>query len=185
MIGKLNRVVYTGVIALLTLGVLLSGYFFYNKYFINQPLSTVLENSNIITSYELSEKSHSPLLKLKLSPTVNFAKEFQNFLNNNEQMLSKKPIYLELQSNPNKKILKFYEEAHPVIYETLSLGNYSHLQEKINYLAQDYGLTKPKLTIDDKYLYLQLEDKENYLYLMFNRSDEDPLIVNGLGSDFL
>lgn len=185
MIGKLNRVVYTGVIALLTLGVLLGGYFFYNKYFIDQPLSTALESSNIIRSYELTEKAHSPLLKLELQSTANFAQEFHNFLNNNEQMLLDKPIYLELHSNPNEKIKKFYEEVHPVIYETLSLGNYTQLQEKIEVLANDYGLSKTKLTVNHKYLYLQLEDKENYLYLMFNRSDDFPIIVNELGSDIL
>lgn len=185
MIGKLNKVVFTGVIALLTLGVLLGGYFFYNKYFINQPLSTALESSKIITNYELTEKSHSPLLKLELSPTTDFAQEFQDFLNNNYEMLLNKPINLELQSNPNEKILEFYEEAHPLIYETLSLDNYSHLQEKINYLANSYGLKKTKLTVNDKYLYLQLEDQESYLYLMFNRSNDYPMIVNGLGSDIL
>ena len=185
MYTKLNKILYTGIIALLTLGVLVGGNYLYQQYFVNQPLSTALENASLIKSHQFTQKGKAPVLKLELVNVQNFPQEFQNFLNNSGDLLLDKPIYLELQSNPNENILDFYQEVHPAIYETLALGNFSQLQEKVSHGSRDYGLTEAKLTVNNDYLYLQLEDQDHYLYLVFNRSDEFPMIVNELGSDIL
>ena len=185
MNAKLNKIFYTGLIAFLTLGVLLGGNYLYNQFFVNQPLSSALENSKLIKSHQLTQKGKFPHLKLELAVVSDFPQEFAKFLNNSGDLLLDKPVYLELQSKPNENIHDFYQEIHPVIYETLTLGNFSTLQEKLRLAAKEAELSKAKLTVNQNHLYLQLEDKDSYLYLVFNRTSEFPVIVNELGSDAL
>jgi len=91
---------------------------------------------------------------------------------------------VEVLSNPNEKLKTFYKEIHPAVYEALALGNYTDLQEKIKKEAVNLKLSKADLIITNNNLYLQLEDKKNYLYCIFTREqDSYPKIMNNMGSD--
>lgn len=184
MSKPLKKFIITAGITVLTLGVLFGAYFFYTHFFIQEPLSITLDNSELIGKYQLDNNHKKPVLKLKLNRVGDLAGEFQYFLNNSSQLLKEKDLQVELFSNPNAKLLNFYQEINPTLYEVLSLNNFSDLQKELEVTNQQYDLSEIKLIISTGYLFLQLEDNENYLYYILNRDkDSYPEIINNIGSD--
>lgn len=180
----LKKLIIIVGISALTLGVLFGAYFFYTHFFIQEPLSTTLDNSELIGKYQMDNNHKKPVLKLKLNKVDDLAGEFQHFLANSGQLLTEKDLQVELFSNPNAKLLHFYQEINPTLYEVLSLNNFSSLQKELEMKNQQYGLTNIKLIISIDYLFLQLEDNENYLYYILNRDKNSyPEIINNIGSD--
>lgn len=180
-----KNLVLTLLVSLFTLGLLLGTYFFYKHFFVNQPLSVTLDNSELVNKYQIIQDRKKPVLKIEFNKVNDLAYEFQQFLIESGQILTEKELELEITSKPNHKILNFYQEVHPSLYEALELGNYSELQEKIKEINETNLLTKADLSITKDYVYLQLEDKEYYLYTIFNRHENSfPKITNIMGSDF-
>lgn len=184
MSKHINKILLIVLIFIVTLGLLFGAYFFYKQFFVNQPLSVTLDNSELIAQYELINERKNPILKIKLQKNHDLSYEFQRFLKTGGEMLTEKGLQLELYSNPNPGLLGFYQEINPALYEALSLNNYVELQEILKEKNQDYGLTKASLQISEDYLFLQLEDGDNYLYYILNRHSESfPKIINNIGSD--
>ncbi|SMB96286.1 hypothetical protein SAMN00017405_1495 [Desulfonispora thiosulfatigenes DSM 11270] len=185
MFKKTSKLMIVFGIMMMTLGILLFGYFFYEHQFLQKPLTNVLDNNSFIEKYELNEKSKTTL-KIKVSKVDSFPKDFQDFMENSASNLLDQDLALEIYSNPNSKLNAFYQDIHPAVYEAQALGNFVNLQEKFNSLSQDLSVTNSKLTITNDYLFLQIEDGEYYLYKVFRRqTDEHPTIINNIGSDKL
>lgn len=179
-----NKIIITVVIFLVTLGLLFGAYFFYTQIFVQEPLSVTLDNSELIGEYRLEKSQKEPVLKVRLNKVSNLAGQFEHLLTSANEVLTKKNLHLELSSNPNEKLVDFYQEINPVLYEALSLNNFSDLHEKLRESGLQYGLSVAKLTISRDYLYLQLEDNDNYLYCILNRDKNSfPQIINNIGSD--
>jgi len=179
-----NQVFLTVLIFIITLGLLFGAYFFYKQFFVNQPLSVTLDNSELIAKYELINERKNPVLRVQFRKVENLSNEFQKFLKTSGEILTEKDLQLELFSNPNPRLLEFYQEVNPALYEALSVGNYVKLQDILKEKNQEYGLTKVSLTISEGYIYLQLEDDTNYLYYILNRHENSfPRIINNIGSD--
>jgi hypothetical protein len=179
-----NKIFLTVLIFFTALGLLFGGYFFYKHFFVNQPLSLTLDNSALIAKYELVSEGKKPIIKLQLNKVDDLAYEFPKFLTTSGQILTEKDLELELASHPNAKLLKFYQEINPALYEALSLGNYTNLQNVIAEKNSQYGLTKVNLGVSENYIYLQMEDNEDYLYYILNKNNDSfPKIINNIGSD--
>lgn len=179
-----NRIIKIAAIFAVTLGVLFGAYFFYTQLFVKEPLSVTLDNSELIAEYQLGNSNKKPVLKIKLNMVKNLNNEFLNLINNTAQLLTKKDLQIQLSSNPNERLLDFYHDINPSLYEALSLNNFSKLQEKLEDKNQQYGLSEINLTISQDFLFLQLHDNNNYLYCILNRDNNSyPQIINNIGSD--
>lgn len=172
---NIRKIFFVFLISLVTLGLLLGIYMFYDNFFIKKQLSSSLENSPLINRYELGETS----LLLHLNRVDNLPKAYLDFLENNKKNLKNEKYSIQLISNPNKNLENFYEEINPIIYEAIYNHNYANLQQYMKNSLQDYQLTKLKLFITDDYLFLQMEDKDFYFYKIFNLKTETvPLLIN-------
>ncbi|KJS23424.1 MAG: hypothetical protein VR72_00960 [Clostridiaceae bacterium BRH_c20a] len=184
MFKHLNKFMMIFLIFVITTGVLFGAYFLYKQFFVNQPLSETLDNSELISEYQFIQDRNKPLLKIKLNQAENFAELFQGFLTSSGRVLTEKDLELQLSSNPNAKLLDFYQEIHPSLFEAAVLGNYSKLQQKIKDENINSKLSKAGLTISANYIILELEDADRYLYYVLNRVDNSfPRIINNIGSD--
>lgn len=184
MFRHFNKIFLTVLIFIVTLGLLFGAYFFYKQFFVNQPLSVTLDNSELIAQYELIHERKRPVLKVQLNKVDDLAIEFQRFLNTSGQILIEKDLQLELSSRPNSRLLEFYREINPGLYEATSLNNFTTLQSILIGKNQEYDLTKASLTISEDFIFLQLEDNGDYLYYILNRHEKSlPNIINNLGCD--
>jgi len=179
-----GRILFTLLISITTFGLLFGAFFFYQEKFINKPLTTFLDNSQFINEYQVLTRENSSFLILQLQNTDDLADEFQSFLKESGEILSKEDFTLEIYSNPSQNLLDFYQEIQPAIYEALTLGNFTELQDRLTAKQKEYKLKEVKLTINQDFLFLQLEDQDNYLYHIYNRSEQVvPKVINHLGSD--
>jgi len=180
----LNKFMMIFLIFIITTGVLFGAYFLYKQFFVNQPLSVTLDNSELISEYQFIQDRKNPILKIKLSQVENFAELFQGFLTSGGQVLTEKDLELQISSSPNAKLLEFYQEIHPSLFEAAALGNYSKLQQKIKDENKNNKLSEAHLTISENYIFLELEDDDRYLYYVLNRIENSfPRIINNMGSD--
>ncbi|KJS82782.1 MAG: hypothetical protein JM58_13935 [Peptococcaceae bacterium BICA1-8] len=182
MFKHLNKFMFIFLIFVLTTGVLFGAYFLYKQFFVNQPLSVTLDNSELISEYQFIQDRKKPILKIKLNRVENFSELFQGFLTSSGQVLTEKHLEIQLSSSPNAKLIEFYQEINPSLFEAITLGNYSELQQKIE--DGNNNLSKARLTISEKYIFLELEDDDRYLYYVLDRhNDNFPRIINNMGSD--
>lgn len=180
----LNKILLILTIFIVTLGLLFGAYFFYKQFFINQPLSLTLDNSELIAKYELIDERKEPVLLIKLSQVDDLANEFQRFLSIGGQTLTEKNLQIKLTSNPNTRLLEFYHQINPALYEAQSLNNFVNLQAILLEKNKEFYLTKVQLTISKDYIFVQLEDEHDYLYYILNRHENSfPSIINDIGSD--
>ncbi|MFZ5943631.1 MAG: hypothetical protein ACOYVD_05955 [Bacillota bacterium] len=181
---NIKKILLSCLAFLLTLGILFGAYFFYKQFFVNQPLSITLENSEFIAKYEITQDKANPTLNLYVNQTADFSSAFTDFINQSGQLMNKKDLMVKIASKPNGKLRDFYQEIHPSVFEALLHGNYTQLQDKLNILNEEFTLSKAVLTITEDYIFLQLEDGSSYLYSIFTINKErKPRFINQIGSE--
>ncbi|MFZ7102575.1 MAG: hypothetical protein ACOWWO_07945 [Peptococcaceae bacterium] len=183
MFKSYKKIMVSIFVFIIMLAILMGVYHFYKQYFVNQPLSVTLDNSDFIADYTIVEEGEKPVLRLELNKTRNLQHDFLDFLHNSQKLIEEKSLTVEITTRPNESLLTMYQQIHPAVYEALEIGNYTSLQDRLQKINKELILTRAELAITDDFLLLQLEDGDAYLYCVFNKGENStPKILNVIGS---
>lgn len=159
--------IITAVISLIvTLVILLGGYNLYNKYMVEKPLTTQLVALPTVKSAEIKKVDKEYLIQLQLEQVGNIQDSYTQIESTIKSKIKNDKYKIEIQDSGSKELSHFYNELQPVIYQGLSGRQYLWLDEQIKERSSDKGI-KSRLYVDDQRVYLQLEDKDSYLYKTF------------------
>jgi hypothetical protein len=159
---------------IVTLGILLCGYYFYNNYYVknglHEQISQVVEVEEEI---EIAEQKHPPTVYIRLSEI----KALQDVYLKIEEIVCQKlgsEYRIVLLDERNDKLMALYDKCSFVIQESLVTGKFQDMYNKVQELAELEGV-ECHLTMDSSNIYLELRDDQGYLYEVIPR-------LNQLGS---
>lgn len=156
---------------IVTLGILLCGYYFYNNYYVKnglqEQISQVVEVEEEI---EIAEQEYPPTVYIRLSEI----KDLQDVYLKIEEI-----VYQNLGSEyrivfldeRNDKLSELYDKCSFVIQEGIATGKFQEMYNKIQELAELEGV-KCHLIMDSSNIYLELKDDQGYLYEVIPRLNQ-------------
>jgi len=160
--------IITAVISLfVTLAILLGGYNLYNKYMVEKPLTTQLAALPAVKSVKITKVDKEYLIQVELEQVDNIQDSYNQIESTINGKIKNVKCKIEIQDAGSKELSHFYNELQPVLYQGLSEQQYLWLDEQIKERSGDKGI-ESRLYVDDKRVYLQLEDADSYLYKTFD-----------------
>ena len=160
--------IITAVISLfVTLAILLGGYNLYNKYMVEKPLTTQLAMLPTVKSANIKKIDNEYLIQLQLKQVDNIQDSYNQIEATINRKIKNDKFKIEIQDAGNKQLSQFYNDLQPVLYQGLSGQQYLWLDEQIKERSNNKGI-ESQLYVDDKRVYLQLEDADSYLYKTFD-----------------
>lgn len=160
--------IITAVISLIvTLAVLLGGYNLYNKIMVEKPVTAQLTALPTVKSAKISKVDKVYLIQLQLEQVENIQDSYTQIESTIDGNIKNHKYNIEIQDAGSKELSQFYSDLQPVLYQGLSAQQYLWLEEQIKARSSDKGI-ESRLYVDDKRVYLQLEDAGSYLYKTFD-----------------
>lgn len=148
------------VIGLVALGL---GQWSFEKLFYFNPLEESLENNSLVQDYSLNTENKEILIEVSCGKLDNIMLAYQDLEEELTDILGNKKFTLKILDKRNLELENIFSQLEFAIYEAKIQGNYRDME--------DYILTKgskmeisPKIFVDEKAIYLQLEKEEAYLY---------------------
>ena len=160
--------IITAIISLiLTLALLLGGYNLYNKYMVEKPLTTQLAAMPSVKSAKITKVNKVYLIQLKLERVNNIQESYSEIESKISSSIKNDNYKIEIQDAGSKELAELFNEFQPALYQGLSQQQYLWLEEQLQQCSSNKGV-EFRLFVDDKRVYLQLEDADSYLYKTFD-----------------
>ncbi len=164
--------VFLAIIALIvTLGVLLGGYSLYKKYGIQGPLIKELSSHEMIEKAEIDRKNDKYIINLQLNKVENIQKQYTEVEDIINTRYKPGDYDLIITGRPNEELEQFYEQLQPAVYEALADNRYLWLSDHIENQAAGKRIAY-RMFVDEKRLYIQIENNDNFFYKIINRNTE-------------
>ena len=152
-----------------TLAVLLTVQFLYQKYDVEQPLFKLYSQTKLVNKVPTIEQTGTSVkVILDVKKTDNIRQAYQNLNNYTEQIMGGTKFTLELKDNRNKELENAYYQSQFVIYEALAKGDFTKMADVIQQNAVKVGGTS-KVYIDNDNVYVEILNGNNYLYEIIPR----------------
>lgn len=152
-----------------TLAVLLTVQFLYQKYDVEQPLFKLYSETKLVNKVPVIEqKGASVNVVLDVKKTDNLKQAYQDLNSYTEQILGGTKFTMELKDNRNKTLEDAYYQSQFVIYEALAKGDFTKMADVVQQNAVKVGATS-KVYIDNDNVYVEILKGDNYLYEIIPR----------------
>ncbi|MDL2281008.1 hypothetical protein LJC10_04040 [Selenomonadales bacterium OttesenSCG-928-I06] len=151
-----------GILTLcLTLAILFTGQFFWNKYTLNKPINETLNSIEGIQIVEISSESDNkniskPKIFLTLNNVENIQILYKEVINTLSVYNSSEKYEIIIKDTRNESLEDFYYQVHYYIQEAITIGNFPNMIEKIREKAKDEF--QVKVYVDTDYIYLDIRD---------------------------
>lgn len=178
---RLNVVI--AVIAI-TLAVLLTIQFLYQKYNVEQPLFKLYSQTKLVEKAPIIEqKGNLVNVILDVKKTENLKLAYQDLNNYTEQVMGSTKFTIQLKDNRNKALEDVYYQSQFIIYEALAKGNFTTMAAVIQQNAAKVG-ADALVFIDNDHIYVEILKGNNYLYEIIPRKQitTEDNSVNQMGS---
>lgn len=160
-----------------TLAVLLSVQFLYQKYDVEEPLFKLYSETKLVNKIPvIEEKGTSINVVLHVKKTDNLRQAYRELNSYTAEILGDTKYTMELRDNRDKALEEIYYQSQFVIYEALAKGDFTKMADVIQQNADKVGATA-KVYIDNDNVYVEIFKGNNYLYEIIPRQKNNSLGV--------
>ncbi len=164
--------VYVVIAAIMvTLAVLLTVQFVYQKYNVEQPLFKLYSQTKLVQGVKLEHKENMVRVILDVKKTENLRQTYQDLVGYTEQVMGTDKFTVELKDNRTEELADAYYQSQFVIYEALANGDFTKMAEVIRQNADRVG-AEARVFIDNDNIYVEFLKGQNYLYEIIPRKQE-------------
>lgn len=165
--------VYVIVAAIIvTLAVLLTIQYVYQKYDVEQPLFKLYSQTKLVEKEPvLEQKGNMVKVILDVKKTDNLRQAYLDLNSYTEQVMGTTEFSIVLKDNRTKELEKAYYQSQFIIYEALSKGEFSTMARVIQQNASHVG-AEALIFIDNENVYVEFIKGDNYLYEIVPRKGE-------------
>jgi len=172
MPNKQFKILVFIITLILALGVFLGSYALYKKFGVEKPLLEQLSAVPAVERVSMEKEGKKYIFEIELKKIENIQEEYTEINQVISSRLEEGGYEIRIKGNGNEKLKEFFNELQPAIYEALAYDRYVWLEEEIARKSAENQINY-KMFVDEKYLYLQLEDESKYIYKIFNRETEN------------
>lgn len=165
---KNYRLSVVGLVALITLALLLGGWHLYIRQTVDRPLAQLFSGKPEILEYKLNRETVPPRLTMKLGPVDNLQESYLSLYEKARTYLGE-DLEMVVLDERNQRLEEAYRQVSFSIEEAIARGNFTEMAEAIRQKGRELQLDKTEVAIDKQFLYLHLRDGDNYLYAVAPR----------------
>ena len=154
---------------LITLAVLLTIQFVYQKYNVEQPLFKLYSQTKLVQGVKLEQKDNAVKVILDVKKTENLQQAYQELTDYTGQIMGATKFTVELKDKRTKALEEAYYQSQFVIYEALAKGNFTKMADVIKQNAGKVG-AEGLVFIDNNNIYVEFIKDNNYLYKIIPRT---------------
>ncbi|MGR6835695.1 hypothetical protein [Syntrophomonas erecta] len=155
----------------MVLAVLLGGYRLYNVFGVEKPLINELSELPSVSHVDISQVNKEYQVQVSLAEVDDLQGQYLNIDTIIKERLGNKPYTLDIKDRPNSKLNRLHAYLQPAIYQALANHEFVWLDQHLAQVVKGEDV-KYRMFVDKDRLYLQLNDKENYLYVIAWRESE-------------
>ncbi len=159
------------LVALISFLLFFGGKFFYQRYFVLEPLLRQVRAIEGVEEVGVSYPGNGKLFTVSLGDVEDLMDTYGEINGQLEKVFEKQSYTLFLQDGRNEILEGVYHPIHFAIYEAIAQGNFTHLAAFVSEQAADNGLEKHRVTVDGERVYLQLHLGDAYLYEIVSRTE--------------
>lgn len=152
---------------LITLCLLLSGQFFYEKYVIKDGLYKKISQVSSINDVRIAKHEAPPTVYVSLNQNDDLQTVYNNIEKIVQQQLGTE-YKLVLLDNRTPRLKAVNELCQFPIQEAIATGNFQEMRQKVKKIAEEKHIDY-SISVDSYNVYLSLKDQNGYLYEIIPR----------------
>ncbi len=174
-------VIVTAIVV--TLAVLLTIQFVYQRYNVEQPLFKLYSQTKLVKDARIEQNGTSVKVILDVKKTDNLQKAYRELLSYTGKVMGNTKFSIELKDSRSKDLDDAFYQSQFVIYEAMAKGDFTKMSDVIQQNAEKAGATA-RVFIDNENIYVEFIKGKNYLYEVIPRKPEvNAEIADGTGSE--
>ncbi len=148
----------------------LGGYYLHAHYNIEKPLLTQIDKLSSVEASQIEKKDKVYMLRVTLGKVENVQEEYKQLDDLLREKLGDSEYQIIINMPNNSKMDRVYYDIQPIVYEALANNQYVWMKDEIGRIAGQEQL-EYRMFIDDKRVYLQFGDGDDYQYRIIERDD--------------
>lgn len=164
------------IVVIISLGVFLGAsmgsYYLYEKFMVKKPLIEKLASMPNISNVYVDENDDGFIIEFQLDKVENIEKELIQVNEKIKTILKDKKYDVNIKDRRNQKLELLFDDVQVAVYDAMANNKFVWLNQELARYIEPTGMTY-KMLIDDKHLYLQFEDGNDYLYEIIDRYSDD------------
>lgn len=160
-----------GAISLIvTLALLFSGYFAYQWFFIERSIREMVAQDPYVELDEIEVSPRSVTIKVRIP--MKSLSHYPQFYQSVQDEVNGKELKVELEDNPNLRLLQAWNEMVFGVEEGISQERYTLIQKSVTEIAEKERLGH-EVVMDDSFICITLKQGNHYLYKVLDLAKED------------
>ena len=171
-LGNLNWLV-VGVITVLVSGLILGSNWLYQRSAVSGPLLDSLSESPGVASAQLDTDGGVWVVKVSLDRVDSWARLHKDLYQRADEVLGERAYRIKTVDGRDADLEEVLLEASLDLHEAVATGHYTLLKETQERLKSDARVDLARVSVQDGWLLLQLENSRGYLYHQIAQRDAD------------
>lgn len=168
--SKLNVKLIVGVV-IASLLLVVVGQFAYYKLYLNAPLAEELKKVPGISKVKIEDNNGQSTVEITLKKIDNLQNSYVE-INKIVTEKAGKNMQINIQDKTNNFLENVYRQMNFSIQEAIVQGNFADMYIRLGEIAKENKIKDWNLYIDKDNIYLQIMDKDDYLYRVVPRGSE-------------
>lgn len=165
------RVTIVLISMIATLALLLGAQLLYQKYYVEEPLFKLLQETRAVINMEFNQNLTQPFMELEFAEVENLKDSYNEIAKRTEQTLGHSvPIRIIDRRTP--ELVNVFDKCQFAIYEAIMNGSFTEMARVVEEQAGQAGLDRYAVYVDKDYVYLQFHKGGSYLYEVIPRDVE-------------
>jgi len=176
MSSNKNKIAIVLITLIITLVVLGGGQLLWQRYKIDIPLTKTLQGIDGVESVNWDKSPNADgsfKISISLTNVKNLQQTYQAINTGTTSILgSKKPLII-IHDSRTPELEQFYYTVHYYIQESIAIGNFTTMAERIEHKAAAQGVDT-QLFVDSDNIYLGLTKNSANMYIVISRQAKQP-----------
>lgn len=147
---------------------LFGGGFILKSRTVEEPLKMLYSGSPAVESHTFARDGDGYEITVMLKETPDLAKAYSALDQETKKILKEIPYTLKVEDHRDPELEDLYHRVNLYVQEALATGQFATMADKVEQDAAKAGMTA-RLSVDTSRVYLQLKDKNGYLYSVADR----------------
>ncbi|APC08216.1 hypothetical protein [Neomoorella thermoacetica] len=157
--------------ALLSLCLLTGGQWAYQHFGQEKPLARALEAVPGVQGVQITSGTSGLEVGVTLGQVADLQQTYKQLEKVIQGIYGQQPVKVVIKDNPSPVLDRLWQASQYSVYEASVRGNFTTMATSIAQLASKAGVPDYAINIDERNIYLQFRQGQNYLYRIIPRQN--------------
>lgn len=167
------------LVIILTVAILFGGYSLYTVYGIEKPVEKSLASIHSVSTVQVEKEKDQYTVQVKLGPVDNLQTAYAGMEKAAAHRLAKDSYQFKIVDYRNRRLNDLYGHLQLAVQQAIAKNEFVWLDSLLAQETSELGM-QYRLMVDDQHLYVQIQDKNHYLYEIVKRPEPTSNLTPGV-----